>query len=369
MDEAEDRAWIALSLCAAGRPDQWLALARALGSAAAAVAADDGTLATQGASPAAVALLRRAAGVGLDRAVARCRRLGLRVVTQASPAYPDALRTLVDAPLALYCRGADLACAAPRLAVVGSRRATAYGERVARDVAREAAAAGIVVVSGLARGIDAAAHRGALEAGRTDAVLAGGLDRVYPAEHASLARTILDRGGTVLSEQPPGATPRPWLFPFRNRILTGLSAATVVVEAAEPSGSRASAMHALAQGRDVFAVPGPIDSPTSHGTNRLLRDGAHLFLEVSDLAVVDRFSQLGRRFGGKGKAQLEVAAAALEPGPAAVLAAVRAGATVADEVALRTGFDGARVLAFLTALELDGLVQRDVFGRFGPALR
>src|SRR3954447_6997467 len=189
---------------------------------------------------------------------------------------PELLRQIHDPPRALFLRGAgdaDVLCR-PTVAVVGARACSPYGAQVARMLGREFAAAGLVVVSGLARGVDGEAHRGALEAGGlTVAVLGGGIDRDYPAAHAELARRIRERG-LVVSEYEPGVEPAPWRFPARNRIIAGLSAATIVVEARERSGALITADLALEEGRDVLAVPGEITSPLSAGTNALLKLGA-----------------------------------------------------------------------------------------------
>ena len=371
MNENEDetRAWVALALCAEGRPDAWLQLARVCGGAVATVTATDEALAGRGASRQAVERLRSVWPARSDRALQRCRKLGIQVAAPGDSSYPEPLLHIADPPLALFWRGADPASCAPALAVVGARRCTAYGERAASLIGREAAAAGVVVISGLARGIDAAAHRGALETGRTAAVLAGGLDRVYPGEHRSLAERIVDSGGCLMSEQPPGVPPLPWLFPFRNRLITGLSLATVVVEAALRSGSLASARHALDQGRDVFAVPGPIDSPTSAGPNRLLRQGASTFCEPADLGAVAGLERMHEsRVDNNSKTKV-ISVAELAPDEARILTALSARTATADEICMDTALDGTRVLALLTALELDGLVRREDHGRFRALAR
>jgi DNA processing protein len=364
VDDDETRAWLALALCSRGRPDAWLALARVCGGALAAVQADDAALAAHGVSSEALSALRPAWQSRSARVMERCRRLGIQIAAHQSATYPIALSSIVDPPLAVFWRGADPTSCSPALAVVGARRCTEYGERTAAKIGRETAAAGIVVVSGLARGIDAAAHRGALETGRTAAVLAGGLDRIYPREHTSLADRILTAGGCLLSEQPPGISPRPWLFPFRNRIITGLSLATVVVEASMRSGSLASARHALDQGRDVFAVPGPIDSACSEGSNNLLTQGAAPFCRTADLAAVTGLSKLLERKERERSQRMELPLVEIGPDEAAVLTAVRAGSATSDEIRAVTSLDGTRVLALLTALELDGLIRREAHGRF-----
>jgi len=209
---------------------------------------------------------------------------GLRFTAE----LPSLLRAIHDPPVGLFVRGdAPLDVLERRaVAVVGARACSGYGASVARSLAREAAAAGIVVVSGLARGIDGEAHRGALDAGGTTvAVLGCGIDRDYPAAHADLARRIVESGGLVVSEYAPGVEPAPWRFPARNRIVAGLAATTVVVEARERSGALITADLALEEGRDVFAVPGEITSALSAGTNALLKLGAAPLTSVADLGV------------------------------------------------------------------------------------
>jgi len=205
----------------------------------------------------------------------------------AQPGYPPRLLDCADVPRTLWARG-DLALLdAPCVAIVGTRRATSYGERVARELGRVLAMAGATIVSGLARGIDAAAHRGALDAdGRTAAVLGTGLDVVYPKAHAHLQATIGERG-LLLSELEPTDAAHRGSFPKRNRIIAGLSVATIVVEAGVKSGALITAGYALELGRSVAAVPGPIDVPQAQGSNELLRDGANLLASMADaLALV-----------------------------------------------------------------------------------
>jgi DNA processing protein len=209
----------------------------------------------------------------------------LRFVGRSSPGFPPLLAAVHDPPPGLFLRGdaaVDL-LARPAVAVVGARACSGYGASIARMLGRELAAAGLVVVSGLARGVDAEAHRGALEAnGITVAVLGCGIDRDYPAAHADLARRIAATG-LVASEYAPGVEPAPWRFPARNRIISGLSAATVVVEARERSGALITADFALEEGREVFAVPGEITSSLSAGTNALLKLGASPLTDAGDV--------------------------------------------------------------------------------------
>ena len=211
---------------------------------------------------------------------------GDRRVGRDDPSYPSLLRTISDPPQDLYVRGAGPLelLEQPCVAIVGARVCSSYGSYVAYLLAKELAAAGIVVVSGLARGIDAAAHRGALDAGgRTVAVLGCGIDRDYPPAHAGLAHRIVSEGGLIVSEYPPGTEPAPWRFPARNRIIAGLSAATIVVEARERSGALITADFALEEGRKVFAVPGEITIATSVGPNNLLKNGAGLVTGAKDV--------------------------------------------------------------------------------------
>jgi len=207
---------------------------------------------------------------------------GRRLLILRQPGFPPRLAEIAVPPIALEVAG-DTNLAAPAVAVVGSRRATPYGIAVAEQLAAGLAEAGLVVVSGLARGVDAAAHRAALEAGgRTVAVLGSAHDSLYPPEHRELARAC-GASGAVLTEFPPGTRPLPHHFPRRNRIIAGLTLGTLVVEAAERSGSLATARHAVDSGREVFAVPGPIGSATSAGCHALIRLGATLVTGVADI--------------------------------------------------------------------------------------
>jgi DNA processing protein len=276
--------------------------------------------------------------------------------------YPDSLRDAADAPWALIGRGepALLDGLEPfeAVTIVGSRRATSYGREVARELGRELAAAGLVVVSGMAFGIDACAHRGALDGGRTIAVLGCGPDVAYPATHRSLWRRICE-SGLVLSELPPGATPWRWTFPARNRIMAALAGMTVVVEAASRSGSLITADLAADLGRDLGAVPGPVTSRASAGPNALLASGAHLVRDAQD--VLDAMVGPGRR-------PLARTAPDLGPDLAAVLAAVEAGESSCDGVAASTGLPGSAAAAALARLELLGYVTCSSMGTYSRSL-
>lgn len=219
----------------------------------------------------------------VDAELQRIAEHNVRLLRLGTADYPAALATITDPPHLLYLRGALLPADDKAFAIVGSRSCTSYGKRMAERLAAGIVRAGYTVVSGLARGIDGAAHRGALQAGgRTIAVLAGGLAKIYPPEHADLAREV-EASGALLSESPMTFEPMATMFPARNRLISGISRGVVIVEAAERSGALITARHALEQGRDVFAVPGPVDSPASAGTHRLLRQGAKLIRDANDI--------------------------------------------------------------------------------------
>ncbi len=221
-----------------------------------------------------------------ERELAAAYRLGVTLVALGEPDYPRRLQMIDDAPPLLAVRGNAAALALPMVAMVGARNASAAGIRVAERLARELGEAGFVIVSGLARGIDAAAHRMSMESG-TVAVLAGGHDCIYPAEHADLLEHLLATGAAV-SEMPMGWEPRARDFPRRNRLISGLAVGVVVVEAARRSGSLITARMALEQGREVFAVPGSPLDPRAEGTNGLLKQGATLVTEANDVITVLR---------------------------------------------------------------------------------
>ncbi|MBV9736475.1 MAG: DNA-protecting protein DprA [Acidisphaera sp.] len=219
---------------------------------------------------------------GAEDEIAAVERLGGRMLFLDTPDYPPLLALLEDAPPVLAMLGRIETLAGRAVAVVGGRNASANGQRMAEDLARSLAQAGVAVVSGLARGVDAAAHRGALGAGTTIAAVAGGLDMPYPPEHAALQREIA-AGGAVLTEAPPGTAPQARHFPRRNRIIAGLSLGVVVVEAAPRSGSLITARLAQEAGREIFAVPGSPLDPRCRGSNDLIRQGAHLTETAADV--------------------------------------------------------------------------------------
>jgi len=273
--------------------------------------------------------------------------------------FPAALLTTPDMPPALWYRGTLDVFSAPAVAIVGSRAASAVALEIAARLGADLAARGVVVISGLARGVDSAAHRGALGAGRTIAVLGSGVDRVYPREHAALARDIA-RQGLVVSEYPPGTAPLAFHFPMRNRLISGLSRAVVVVEASEQSGSLITAACALEQGREVMAVPGNVLSGRNRGAHALIRDGAKI-VECAD----DIVEELGWRHpdpeGAAGASTDTAATTSRDP----LLQLMRAGEPYdLDALSVSAGVDGVRLLPRLLELELRGLVRRLEGGRF-----
>jgi DNA processing protein len=272
----------------------------------------------------------------------------IRLIRRSERGYPPLLARIPDPPVSLWLRGdADpTLLAATAVAVVGARACSGYGRAVARMLAGGVAEAGAVVVSGLARGIDGEAHRGALAVGGTTvAVLGCGVDRDYPAAHAELARAIVAGGGLVVSEYEPGIEPAPWRFPARNRIIAGLAAATLVVEARERSGALITADFALEDGREVLVVPGEITSSLSAGTNALLRQGA-----TPATCVADVLEAVGVE--PRGTIEPDVG----DPSAAAVLDAIANGVGTADELARATGLAAGDVATALTLLELAGKV-------------
>lgn len=276
--------------------------------------------------------------------------------------YPVALRDAADAPWALIGRGDATLLEDLRpegvVTIVGARRASSYGRQVARELGRELAAAGLVVVSGLAFGIDACAHRGALEGGRTIAVLGCGADIAYPVANRSLWRRICEQG-LVLSELPPGAGAWRWTFPARNRIMAALAAMTVVVEAAERSGSLITADLAVDLGRDLGAVPGPVGTRLSAGTNNLLAGGACVVRDAQD--VLDAMLGAGAR-------QIVRSGPELEPLQLSILAAVEGGAETCDAIAAELELSGGEAAAALAGLEALGYVTCSLLGTYSRTL-
>src|SRR5262245_58099625 len=289
-----------------------------------------------------------------DAAIAASATTGMEVVPWFDSRYPALLNCVADAPPVLWTRGAVDVLSKAAVAVVGSRAATTYALDVGARLGGELAERGVVVTSGLARGVDSAAHRGCLDAGGlTVAVLGSGLDRIYPPEHDDLAEVIVNNG-VIVSELGPGAHPVPENFPLRNRIISGISLAVVVVEASEKSGSLITARCALEQGRDVMAVPGSILTGRNRGSHSLLKDGAKVVETADD--ILDELGWPGA-LGAAGSRKLLITdplLAVMEPGEVYRL----------DELVEKTAILPARLLPRLMELELQGQVAAVDGGRF-----
>lgn len=363
--DAELRAWLRLAAAPGMDGARASALVRHCGSAEAALDATPEFLAAMDLGRRAIAALR-APPATLAASLRWVDAPGQLIVAAGDPDYPPQLLAISGAPVVLYVRGNASALAAAQVAVVGSRRPTPAGRETARAFARCMAQAGLVVTSGLALGIDAAAHRGALEgSGQSIAVCGTGPDLVYPAGHVALADAIAGAGALV-SEFPPGTPPLPGNFPQRNRLISGLSLGVLVVEAAERSGSLITARLAGEQGREVFAVPGSIYSPLSRGCHRLIRDGAQLVESADELlnglqydlflAVAPAAAQAvdGARISGP----------PLDSDSKILLNACGFGPVDADILVDRTGFSASTVSSMLLLLELKGEIESCAGGRY-----
>lgn len=337
-----------------------------LGSARAAWQAAEEELAAAwpgAASQALLALRRKRPGLPEEIAKA-CAEKKISVCTPTDEVYPSLLREIFSPPPVLFYRG-RLEPQAPRLAMVGARRASAYGRHVAEEIAAALAEQGVTVVSGAARGIDTASHKGALAKGRTVAVLGCGLDIVYPRENARLLAEIAE-AGAVLSEYPPGTRPLAPFFPARNRIISGLSRGTLVVEAAEKSGSLITAELALSEGRDVFAVPGSIYSAVSCGCHRLIQEGAKLVTSAADI-LADY-----RGWGQPAAASVTDSSPLLTPEEQAVYDILSFDtALTVDEIIYRLHGrpDVSHVAFLLLQLALAGLVEEDENHAYSRAVK
>jgi len=324
---------------------------------------------------AATTISERSAADG-EKALEQVQAMGAVCLLLSDAAFPEAFRQIPDPPTLLFALGDLEVLKHPAVAIVGSRDHTAYGAEVCRAVAGAAAESGLAVVSGMARGLDAIAHSTALAVGGTTiGVLGNGLGVIYPAANRTLYQAVAERG-LLLTEFPPGERPGVGAFPRRNRLISALARVTVVIEAAAGSGTMITVSTALAQGRDVMAVPGNITSPTSVGTNRLIRDGAEPLLEVEDLLA--HFPELGGsaarrveadgsaagpapsgargRLGGSIEVREPVPPPGLKPIESALFGALAAGPASLDDLVSRTGVSVPEVLSAVSALELRGIV-------------
>lgn len=273
------------------------------------------------------------------------------ILTLGDTLYPPLLKTIASPPLVLFVRGDPSVLSLPQMAVVGTRKPTALGAEHARFFSQALAARGFVVTSGLALGVDGEAHRGALEGGRTIAVLGTSVDHLYPKRHVALAEAIMHRGA-VISEFPLGTPPQPENFPRRNRIISGLAAGVLVVEAGLKSGSLITAKYALEQGREVFAIPGSIHSPVSRGCHYLIKEGAHLLESVEDLACI--LGELPQLYPLKRERSL---ASKADRVGMILLNCLAAEALSMEELVLRSGLTVSEVSASLTRMTLAGQIR------------
>ncbi|MBC7251367.1 MAG: DNA-protecting protein DprA [Anaerolineae bacterium] len=349
---ADLRYWVAFNIVPHIGPAKVQALLDYFGDLATAWKADVHDLRQAGLDRRAVNnLLAARKSLDLDAELAKIARLGVRVLTWADEDYPPLLRNIYHPPPVLYVRGELRPEDEWAVAVVGTRRATAYGKEAARVIAADLARNGVTVVSGLARGIDAQAHKAALDAGgRTIAVLGCGVDRVYPPEHRKLAEAIAAQGA-LISEYALGTPPESSNFPPRNRIISGLSLGVVIVEAGMGSGALITADYAAEQGREVFAVPGNIFNRSSEGCNALIRDGAHPVLGVNDILEVLNLTMVSQ--------QAEVRAVVPEnETEARLLSYITSEPIHVDELGRRTGLPIAQVSSTLALMELKGMVRQ-----------
>lgn len=293
----------------------------------------------------------------VDRILDHCEQHQIRILIPDDPDFPTLLSEIADPPTHLFVRGSFEPSDQLSIAIVGSRHATHYGKSIAEGLARSLGRAGLTVVSGLAKGIDAFAHRGALDAKcRTIAFLGSGLTDIYPPENTDLANQITE-SGAIVSETDPFSKPKPGVFPQRNRLISGMSLGVIVVEAAERSGALITATHAGEQGRDLFAIPGPVNSRMSRGCNQLIRDGAILVQDADDV-----LSHLGPLVQAANVAPDRVIHAAAElklnEQEQQVLQAIDLTPTDMDQIAVRSGLPIARVLSTIGVLEMRKLIIR-----------
>ena len=355
---AEMVASVMLSMIAGIGPLLQQNLLERFGSAAAVLRAPPSELRTvQGVGPQLSRAISTARRNDVIEEIKRCQANNIRIVHRQATEYPRMLREIHDPPGVLYVRGEILPQDQLAVAIVGTRHATDYGRQQAERLASELARAGLTIVSGLARGIDAAAHRGALSAsGRTIGVLASGVMNVYPAEHQELADRVVENGA-LISEASTLSKPRPGSFPRRNRLITGISLGVIVVEAASRSGALLTAMHATEQGREVFAVPGRVDSRLSRGCNRLIRDGAKLVESAED--VLEELGPMVEAAPQEdGRVVHRPAELQLNDQEKVVLDAIDTAPTSVEAIVVATSLPIHRVLSTISVLEMRKLVRR-----------
>ena len=362
--------WLTLAQAPGLGPTTIAKLVRRFGSAEAVCLASPSALEAAGVKRTAIAALQSPDPKRLDAALGWAEQDQAHILTPESPGYPRALTELSSAPPVLYVRGDPAVLAEPQLAIVGSRHPSPGGVETTRSFARHLAELGLVVTSGLALGIDAAAHEGALETGRTVAVLGTGPDRVYPAAHRGLAHRVVEQGALV-TELPPGKGPEPRNFPRRNRIISALSLGTLVTEAAIESGSLITARYAAEQGREVFAIPGSIHNPVARGCHWLIRQGAKLVDSVEHI-LEELAPQLRPLLDQTPRAAFAAsvcvpsgdAGDGLDPDHQRLLDAMGWDPIAPDELIARCGLPAGEVASMLLLLELTGHVSSHPGGRY-----
>jgi DNA processing protein len=361
------RSWLTLAHVPGIGPRTLQRLVDRFGDPERVLAADSASLTAAGARPAVIAGLRSPCLERVDADLAWAQGDGAHLLIPSDPRYPARLAALADAPPVLYVQGDPEALGDPQLAIVGSRNPTRGAVETTREMARHLAACGLTITSGLAVGIDGAAHEGALLGGRTLAVLGTGPDRVYPAVHRGLARRIAEQGALV-TEFPPGVEPRAEHFPRRNRIISALSLGTLVTEAALRSGSLITARYAGEQGREVFAVPGSIHNPLARGCHALIKDGAKLVETAGD--ILEELAPVLRPFTQPSPGQPagedpgDGSEATLDEDYRSLLAAMGHDPVATDVLVRRTGIAAKDVSSMLLLLELEGYVSSQPGGRY-----
>ena len=361
LADSEVHGWLAIGRAASCNGHAVLRAMEAFGAVGGLFEAGDRELANLGFRRAAAAGLRRVDWDAVRRDRDTLRQLGASIVPIGTSGYPARLAAIASPPPVLYCRGDPLLLDRAQIAIVGARAATRGGRERARALARDLAACGLVVTSGLAMGVDAAAHRGALDAAAPSvAVLATGPDRIYPRSNTGLARELLESGALV-TERAPGTPPLPENFPRRNRLISGLGLGVLVVEASLRSGSLITARLAADEGREVFAVPGSVDNALSRGCHALLRDGAKLVESVVD--VLDEIAHAGGPAGPPILSKLAVqddpagAGGHLDESEQIVVDALGHDPASVDQLVGHTGLTAGRLASILLALEIDGRIE------------
>lgn len=364
MSSRSLRAWLMLRAIQGVGDAILLKLVQSFGTPDSVLTAAPAALEEVGCRPPLIEAIRRGPDASavrqLNQELIQLERRQVTVLTYLDPQYPALLRAIPDPPPLLYLQGTLLECDRHAVAIVGTRKVSVAGRVLAEELARELAAMGFTIVSGLARGVDAAAHRGALAGqGRTLAVMGCGLDRTYPVDHRHL-REAIERNGAVLSELPLGSAPHSYHFPRRNRIISGLALGVVVTEAAIESGSLITARLAAEQGREVFAVPGFVKTENSRGPHSLIKDGARLVESARD--VLDELRpQLDAAFCGRLDARIndkEQADVQLGAQEMLVYDTLHAVPQSVDEVIRRTGLSASHVTPILLSLELKNCIRQ-----------